>query len=97
MQNTHTLKMNIIHDLELIPANRLQLLADFVAFLKTTSSQEAREISMYQASTSPQEPGRWEKMSARIQQHPPLHGVGNFVRECSAEFREDFAVTSDDE
>ncbi len=39
---------------------------------------------------------RWAHISERIRQAPPLRGVGEYVRECSKEFREDFALQHDE-
>ncbi len=38
---------------------------------------------------------RWAKFSERIRKNPPLRGAGEYVRECSREFREDFAFKHD--
>lgn len=41
--------------------------------------------------------GRWKEVSERMRQNPPLHGLSDYIRQCSAEFREDFSLTKDDE
>ena len=41
--------------------------------------------------------GRWAQFSKRIRKNPPLSGVGEYVRKCSEEFREDFALKVDEE
>ncbi len=35
--------------------------------------------------SSRQPKSRWARLSERIRQNPPLHGVGEYVRECSQE------------
>ena len=39
---------------------------------------------------------RWAQLSERIRQDPPLRGAGDYVRECSKEFRDDFALHHDE-
>jgi hypothetical protein len=39
---------------------------------------------------------RWAKLSERIQKDPPLKGAGDYVRQASKEFREDFALSHDE-
>lgn len=39
---------------------------------------------------------RWAELSERIQKDPPLRGAGEYVRQVSKEFREDFALTHDE-
>ena len=39
---------------------------------------------------------RWAEISERIQKDPPLRGAGEYVRQVSKEFREDFALTHDE-
>lgn len=34
---------------------------------------------------------RWKNMSLRIQQAPPLHGLSEYLHQCSEEVREDFS------
>ncbi|RLC05640.1 MAG: hypothetical protein DRI57_27405 [Deltaproteobacteria bacterium] len=41
--------------------------------------------------------GRWAKFSERIRQNPPLGNAGDYVRDCSKEFREDFVFRHDRE
>jgi len=38
---------------------------------------------------------RWAQISRRIRKNPPLRGVGDYVRECSKEFRGDFSLGHD--
>ncbi len=40
---------------------------------------------------------RWALFSERIRKNPPLRGAGEYVRQCSKEFREDFAFKHDEE
>jgi len=42
-------------------------------------------------------PSRWAKISHRIRKKPPLRGAGDYVRECSKEFRNDFSLRHDAE
>jgi ABC-type uncharacterized transport system ATPase subunit len=39
---------------------------------------------------------RWAKFSEEIKKEPPLRGLGDYVRQCSKEFREDFALNHDE-
>lgn len=39
---------------------------------------------------------RWAQCSERIRRNPPLRGAGEFVRQCSKEFREDFTFRHDE-
>ncbi|QTA92993.1 hypothetical protein [Desulfonema magnum] len=43
------------------------------------------------------EKGRWAKFSEKICENPPLRGAGDYVRECSEKFREDFTFRHDEE
>ena len=47
---------------------------------------------------SGREPGksRWARFSEEIRANPSLSGAGDFVQQCSAELREDFALTKAD-
>ena len=40
---------------------------------------------------------RWARFSERIRKNPPLSGAGDYVRECSREFRDEFAFGHDSE
>ena len=46
-------------------------------------------VSVKESSTTTA--NRWKKMSLRIQQAPPLHGLSEYLQQCSQEVREDFA------
>ncbi len=40
---------------------------------------------------------RWAEISRRIRRKPPLRGAGDYVRECTKEFRDDFLLRHDTE
>ncbi len=40
---------------------------------------------------------RWALFSERVQKNPSLRGAGEYVRKCSKELREDFALKHDEE
>lgn len=40
---------------------------------------------------------RWAQCSERIRKNPPLRGAGEYVRQCSQEFRQDFIFKHDEE
>lgn len=50
-----------------------------------------------QKETEPEirEKSRWARFSERIRKNPPLSGAGDYVRECSREFRDEFAFKHD--
>jgi uncharacterized protein HemY len=39
---------------------------------------------------------RWARLSEEIKKNPPLRGLGDYVRSCSKEFREDFALNHEE-
>ena len=39
---------------------------------------------------------RWALLSQKVRRDPPLRGAGDYVRQSSRAFREDFALTRDD-
>ena len=41
-------------------------------------------------------PSRWALLSQKVRRDPPLRGAGEYVRQSSQAFREDFALTRDD-
>lgn len=69
-------------------------------FMKQLIAEQQRLTPRATGEPSPdQEPSqrrsRWARFSEQVRKNPPLHGVGEYVRECSREFREDFALTQD--
>jgi hypothetical protein len=39
---------------------------------------------------------RWATFSEEIKKEPPLRGLGDYVRQCSKEFREDFSLNHEE-
>ncbi len=59
-------------------------------------ADQDRSAQNSESSENHQKKGRWAKFSEEIKKAPPLSGLGDYVRECSKEFREDFALTHDE-
>ena len=68
-------------------------------FLKQLITRQQRfDQKRYQEEFEEAKPkkSRWAEISERIQKDPPLRGAGEYVRQASKEFREDFALSHDE-
>jgi hypothetical protein len=85
---------------------QLRQLPDTENFVGTLLKQalESRDHKIAEERTSQKETdpeslkkSRWARFSERIRKNPPLTGAGEYVRECSREFRDEFAFKHDSE
>jgi len=61
----------------------------------STLVKEALEKRHSEADSEEQGGSRWTRFSERIRKNPPLSGVGDYVRECSRDFRDEFTFRHD--
>ncbi|MDM8525059.1 hypothetical protein QUF80_16940 [Desulfococcaceae bacterium HSG8] len=75
---------------------QIQQLPDADGFISTLVKQ-ALENRRSEGDSEEQGGSRWARFSERIRKNPPLSGAGDYVRECSREFRGEFAFRHDSE
>ncbi len=71
-----------------------------IAHCEKTRGYKPEKVEKYQSSSfetiqeeqALHKKSRWVHVSERIRNNPPLRGAGEYVRNCSKEFREDFAL-----